>query len=95
MSSRQPTKNSFIRSRYTPIATSINSIQFKNDRLWKLRNGQFFTEHEGREISATEFDKLFPTYTELYNLYKTYTTLHKFVQLFLQHFTQLLQQLFF
>ncbi len=45
------------------INRHIESENFRKDRLWQFRNGQFYTEVDGKLISSSLFDTLYPSFT--------------------------------
>lgn len=48
-----------------PINHHLQTKQFREDRLWQYRNGQFYTDVEGRLMSEELFNELFPVYNPL------------------------------
>ncbi len=44
------------------INRHIESENFRKDRLWQFRNGQFFTDVDGKLISEETFNLLYPVY---------------------------------
>lgn len=57
---RPVNKNSFLYSSHTPINDWLKSLEFKNDRLWRMKKGVMVTVVDGVEMTATDFDNLYP-----------------------------------
>ena len=49
-----PNKNS--NNRYSPIADYLKSKDFHRNRLWRLRDGIFYTFDSGKWVTAEEFE---------------------------------------
>lgn len=45
------------------INRHIESEQFREQRLWSMRNGEFVTEVDGKLMSESLFNQLYPVYS--------------------------------
>lgn len=45
---------------HTPVTNFLNMREFRDNRLWKLKNGVMTTRYNGEDITAEQFDRLHP-----------------------------------
>jgi hypothetical protein len=48
-----------------PIKKHLDSKQFREERLWKMRGGKWFTEIDGYLCSEADFDDMFPLFNPI------------------------------
>jgi hypothetical protein len=48
-----------------PIKKHLDSKQFRDDRLWELRNGQWFTWVDGYQFTEAEFNECWPLFNPI------------------------------
>lgn len=48
-----------------PIQRHLQSRNHREQRIWKLRDGQFYTELDGYEITEDEYNDLFPPFNPI------------------------------
>lgn len=47
------------------INEHLKNEQFRNDRLWMMRGGEFVTEVDGKLMNEADFNTMFPPYCPL------------------------------
>lgn len=52
--------NTVVLNGQTPVNDYLTAKCNRNQRLWKIKDGQMITEVGGKEMTAQEFDKLYP-----------------------------------
>ena len=46
-----------------PIQKHLESKRFREERLWKLRDGKWFTIVDGHEFSEEDFNECYPLFS--------------------------------
>jgi hypothetical protein len=44
----------------TPVSDYLKARDFRDQRVWRLRNGKLYTYVEGEKMSQEDFDRKFP-----------------------------------